>query len=85
MCVCDGRDERRWGLQHVSQLRQWQAPAVAHRADRQRRVPGPGVGERGEIHFQDPVEARGKAGLQSRRRRGTVQGMLLFIILFMVS
>lgn len=82
--MCVSRDECRWGLQHVSQLRQWQAPAVAHRADRQRRVPGPGVGERGEDHLQDPVEARRKAGLQPRRGCGAVQGTLLFFAIVII-
>lgn len=69
-----GRQPRRRVRHELRELRQREAPPVAHRPDRQRQVPGAGVGERGEEHLPHPLEARGQAGLQPRGGRRALQG-----------
>lgn len=68
------RDERRAGLRRLRQQRQRQTAPVAHRAGGLRQIPRPRVGERGEDHLQDTVEARRQTGLQPGRGCRTFQG-----------
>lgn len=52
---------------------------VADSPDRERQIQGSGVGERGENHVQDPLEARSEERLQADGGRGALQGQSLYI------
>lgn len=79
LCLCGAvenlrRDERGDGLRRLRQQRQRQTAPVAHRAGGLRQISRPGVGERGEDHLQDTVEARRQTGLQPGRGCRAFQG-----------